>query len=201
MVELRPATADEMILAFLQADIETLDPDRRKWFADALTARAADRVTLIHRGNVHDPQQNSDRRFVLGVRGYGTKQALFTGFPSDTSWRLVKVTPDEVKDFRYANHLPNWAAVSGGTRLIRDAVKNLDQEQNAQINGNVAGIANRVRKGEQFPALIAAQLTGADEQVLIEGHNRATAYALIGLPNQIEMFIGTSSQMGGWLFF
>lgn len=201
MIEVRAATVDEMILAFLQADIETLDPDRKKWYADALGARRADRSTLIHRGDVHDPRQNADRRFVLGVRGYGAKQALFTGFPDDTCWRLVTVTPTEAKGLKYANHLPNWARVSGGTRLVGNAVGNLDQVQNAEINRNVTGIAARMRRGERFPALIAAQLSGADELVLIEGHNRATAHALTRLPDQIQVFIGTSSQMGGWLFW
>lgn len=201
MVEVRPATADEMILAFLQADIETTDPARRKWFADALTARAADRTALIHRGDPRDPQQNAHRRYVIGVRGYTAKQALFTGFPADASWRLVNVTPDEVKKFRYANHLPNWIAVSGGTRLVGDALTNLGHEPSANINGNVVGIATRLRQGERFPPLIAAQVSGADELVLIEGHHRSTAYALTGLPDQIPVFIGASVQMRGWHFF
>lgn len=195
MIEVRPATADEMILAFLQADIETPAEDRKELYDNALAA--LDKATLIDRGNPINPEQNGARRRILGaVRG-----ALFRGFPSDTCWRLVKVTPDEIKHFRYVNHLPNWAAVSGGTRLVGDAVKNLDQVQNARINGNATGIAIRLRRGERLPALIAAQLTGADELVLIEGHNRATAYASTGLPDEIEVFIGMSAHMDDWVFF
>jgi hypothetical protein len=134
-------------------------------------------------------------------RGFGRDQYFFVDFPDDTIWRLVTVTPTEVKGFKYANRLKNWARVSGGTRLVGDAVKNLDLEQNAPINTNVVGIATRVRSGEQFPALIAAQLIGTDELVVIEGHNRATAYAFTGLPERIQVFIGSSSQMGGWFFF
>ena len=195
MVEVRPATADEMILAFLQGDIETPAEDRRKLYAAALGA--ADKAMLIEHGNLMDPQQNGARRRILGE----ARSALFRGFPSDTDWRLFKVTPDEVKGFKYANHLENWARLSASTRLVGDAVKNLDRVQNAKINGNVTGIATRLRRGERFPALIAAQLTGAAKRVLIEGHNRATAYALTGLPDQIQVIIGTSLQMSGWLFF
>ncbi len=188
-----------MVLAFLQADIETLDPDRRKWYAAALVKIGADRATLIHRGDVHDPQQNADRRFVLGVRGYGRDDALFKGLLSgDTGWRLFKVTPDEVKGFKYANHLENWARVSDGTRLVADGAKNLDHVQNAQIKGNVAGIADRLRQGERFPPLIAVQCTGIADVVLMEGHHRATAYALTGLPDEIAVIIGSSPHMSGW---
>jgi hypothetical protein len=202
MVEVRPATADEMILAFLQADIES-PSDRGKFYAASIARIGADKATLI---GIHadpiNPHQNNIRRCLLGEnRGYGWGRYLFVDFPDDTIWRLVTVTPTEVKGFKYANRLENWARISCGTRLVGDAVKNLDQEQNAPINGNVVGIATRVRGGEQFPALIAAQLTGTDELVLIEGHNRATAYAFTGLPDRIQVFIGSSSQMGGWLFF
>jgi len=201
MIDLRPATADEMVLAFLQGDIETLDPDRRQLFAAALRIRGADKDTLIHRGDLHDPQQNADRRFVLGVRGYGAKQALFTDFPDDAVWRLVKVKPEEVKGFKYVNRLEHWARASGGTRLVANGVKNLDHVQNGQIKSNVAGIADRLNQGEKFPPLIAVQCTGAAEMVLIEGHHRATAHALTNLPDQIAVIIGTSPHMAGWVFF
>jgi hypothetical protein len=195
MIEVRAATVDEMILAFLQADIETPAEDRKELYGNALAV--LDKSALIDRGDLTDPQQNNARRRILGeVRG-----ALFQGFPGDTDWRLFKVTPDQLKGFRYVNHLPNWSTLSGGTRLVGDAVKNLDKVQNAKINSNVTGIATRLRQGDRFPALIAAQLTGADELVLIEGHNRATAYALAGLPDEIEMFIGKSPQMHCWPFY
>jgi hypothetical protein len=42
MIELRPTTADEMILAFLQADIET-PTERGQMYADALTRIGVDR--------------------------------------------------------------------------------------------------------------------------------------------------------------
>lgn len=201
MKELRHATEDEMVLAFLQADIESRDPVRLKWYAEALVARGADKATLVQRGDVRNTQQNADRRFVLGVRGYGRNVALFKDFPDDTRWQLVKVTSAEIGRFKYANHLANWLRVSGGTRIVADSVKNLDQPQNKDIHGNVTGIAARLHQGERFPALIAVECTQASERVLMEGHHRGTAYALTGLPDEIELFVGTSTHMDRWVFF
>jgi hypothetical protein len=46
MVEVRPATADEMILAFLQADMES-PSDRGKFYAASIARIGADKATLI----------------------------------------------------------------------------------------------------------------------------------------------------------
>jgi hypothetical protein len=197
MIEVRPATVDEMVLAFLRADFHTPATDRAPLYIAVLARIGTDAALLIDRGDLNDPQQNRNRRSILcECRG-----ALFRGFPGDTVWRLVTVTPADVKRFMYANHLENWAAVSGGTRLVAKGAKNLDGEQNKVIRGNVTGIAARLRRGERFPALIAAQHVDPDDLALIEGHNRATAYAWAGLPNEIDVLIGTSTHMDRWPFF
>lgn len=80
-------------------------------------------------------------------------------------------------------------------------MKCLDQANNEEINANVTAIADRLRNGDRFPPLIAVQCAGFSDVVLIEGHNRATAYALTGLPDEIEVFIGTSAQIRFWPFY
>jgi hypothetical protein len=35
----------------------------------------------------------------------------------------------------------------------------------------------------------------------MEGHTRATAYALTGLPDEIQVFVGTSAEMHRWHWF
>jgi hypothetical protein len=203
MIELRPVTADEMILAFLQADSET-PTHRRDLYARALMRISANRATLIgDLADLKNSRQNDIRRWVLGaVRGYGRDVGLFQGFPGDTNWRLVKVIPDEVKGFKYVNHQEGWARVSGSTRLVAEGVNNLDQDHNAEIKGNVSGIATRLGQGHKFPALIAVQCSNDTAQaVLMEGHTRATAYALTGLPGEIDVIIGSSPTMNRWVFF
>jgi len=187
-----------MILAFLRGDIDTRT-ERRDVYLKALLQIRTDRSQLIDLADLENPGQNDERRTLLGaVRGYGRDLALFAGFPDDTTWRLVTVRPAEIKSFKYAKCEP-WASLSGGFRLVADGMMNLDQAQFSV--GNVLGIAARVRQGDPFPALIAAQRAGASEVVLMEGHTRATAYALTGSPDKIEVIIGTSARMGSWPFF
>jgi hypothetical protein len=201
MIEVRPATSDEMVLAFLRAEIDS-PSERGNLFTGALTRISADRSLLIDRGDVTYAQQNAARRSVLGmVRGYGRNEWLFRGFPDHTGWRLVKATPDEIRGFKYVNHQEGWARISGNSRLVADGTKNLDDAQNADIMRNVSGIAARLRRGDRFPALIAVQCIGRTDLVLVEGHTRATAYALTGMPNDIDVLIGTSPHMNLWVFF
>jgi hypothetical protein len=201
MTEVRQATADEVILAFLQAEIDS-PTERGRIVAGGLAHICADRGQLIDHADLKNPQHNSTRCWLLGyARGYRLNQFLFVNFPDDTAWRLVTVTPAEVKYFKYVNHQQGWAGLSGSSRLVIDGLKNLDQAQNPQYPCNVKAIAARVRRGDRFPPLIAAQCTGAADMVLLEGHTRATAYALTGLPDEIEVFVGMSAHMANWMFF
>ncbi|HWS69807.1 MAG TPA: hypothetical protein VN325_44140 [Steroidobacteraceae bacterium] len=186
-------------MAFLRAEVGS-HTDRGEMFAKAIAQIGADR-DLIDRAELDDPQQNDKRGSLLGmVRGYGRDQWLFHRFPVDTVWRLVTVTVAELERFKYANHTA-WTQLAGTSRLVADGVKNIDQVQGRAVRDNVVGIANRVRNGVRFPALIAVQCAGTAEMVLMEGHTRATAYTLTGLPDDVEVFIGTSARMASWTFF
>jgi hypothetical protein len=66
------------------------------------------------------------------------------------------------------------------------------------IGDKVAGIVIDLRQGVEFQPMIAVQRASPVEVVLIDGHHRATAYALTGLPTQIEVYIGTSVNMDRW---
>jgi hypothetical protein len=195
MIEAGGATADEMTLAFLRAEI---DPHASSWalYADVLTKMCTDKASLIDTGDPKDARQNDARRALLNAGRGG----LMRGFPRDTVWRRVIVSPDEMKRFQFIK-LDVWIKLSGGTRLVGDGVKNLDQPQNADILAKVAGISARLRRGDVLQPMIAAQHAGLDKIVLLEGHHRATAYAHCGLPNEIPLFLGTSAHMIDWHWY
>jgi hypothetical protein len=190
MIDLRAATADEMILAFLQGEVDS--PSWKQHYVNALEYLRTDRLSLIDHGELSNPQQNAARRFVLGsVRGYGRNEMLFRDFPDDTNWRLTKLTPAEVAQFKYINER-GWIGPAG-SRLVADRANNLDQAHSHAIRTEFNNKADR-----KCSPLIVAQCTGDPDIVIIEGHHRATAYAMMGAPDEIEAFIGTSAHMARW---
>jgi hypothetical protein len=191
MIDLRPATADEMISTFLRGEIDS--PEWTDCYTNALARRHADRTQVIDHGNSTDAQQSAVRRLVL----YECRGGLFRSFPNDTAWRLVTVSPTEVSDFKFMN-FDVWRRLTS-TRLVSHGVQNLPQAQG--LAGKVNAIAARLRQGDTFQPLIAAQCDDRPDVVLMDGHHRATAYALSGLPNEIDVYIGRSPHMTGWHWF
>jgi hypothetical protein len=181
---------NEMVLAFLAAEI---DSNRFGYlYVDNLGALNLGR-DLIDKAHLNSERENASRRLLLGsVRGYGKNEALFTGFPRDAVWRKGAVNIREVK---YANY-HDWVALSGGTRLVMDGA-------GACVTGKLRpylDLAKSIEKGKHFPELIVAD-TGANGIVLIEGHTRATAYAIVSPETPREAFIATSpSLFRTWTF-
>jgi hypothetical protein len=193
MIEIRPATTDEMVLDFLRAEFDA-HSFLAQWYTKALAEFRADRASLIERGDLENASQNSARRILLG-KG---REMLLRDFPCDADWRLMKAMPDEIKGFQYINQQV-WIELSGGTRLVADGANNLDQ--NKEIQAKVNSIADRLHRGDALHRIIVARHFGRDKIVLLEGHHRATAYAVTGLPSEIEVFVGTSAHMDRWCFF
>ena len=198
MIERGPATGEEMVLGFLRAEIES--PRYRDQYAAFFRAIGANTTELLERADLQNLQQNNARNSILRMfRGYGEGVALFQGFPDDATWRRITVTPAQIRLFRYANH-PVWIKLTGGTRLVADGVTNLGKVQIGEgTSENVRGIARRLERGERFPPLIAVQNAITADMILVEGHTRATAYALSNSPNEIDVLLGTSSGMARWL--
>ena len=67
-------------------------------------------------------------------------------------------------------------------------------------NAHVQAIANDIRRGKKYPALIAVN-GDRGGLILVEGHARATAYVLAGLPSETDFFLASSSTMNQWAFY
>src|SRR4051794_3929401 len=103
MIELGAASEDEVVLAFLRAEIDS--PKWGQHYLGALRDLHLDRVSLIDAAGLADVRASCTRKVVLGaVRGYGFNGALFTGFPRDTTWRRVQV---ELSDFHRLKCISN----------------------------------------------------------------------------------------------
>src|SRR5713101_2114114 len=106
MIEVGPVTEDEMVLAFLQAEI---DASRYRDFYNACLAVLGFERILIDKPDLNDPVANEARKRLLqGARGYGSNTALFTGFPTDVRWRRVVLDPRDFEAMRYVANVKTW---------------------------------------------------------------------------------------------
>ena len=197
MLKLRQAEESEVVLAFLQAEVDS--PRWAKYYSGALAEYGANRSELIDHADLKDKAANGVRRALLGrFRGFGVNRCLFAGFPDDVQWRWVRLCAAELTILKYANCAP-WTELSDGTRLVTDGAKNL-AAMDAETRRNIESIAQGVRQDRPFPPLIAVE-SNSGFLLLVEGHCRATAYVAAGLCGSIDLLVGSSPGISAWQFF
>jgi len=190
MIEQGPASEDAMVLAFVRAEINS--PKWGRAYDTAMQRRGLDLASVIGTAD-HSAARN--RRDVLGdVRGYGLGVALFEGFPADVRWRRVVIEPRDLPRLKYIRNDSDWLNLTGGTRLVQDGARNL--ASNATIADKVRGAQRDIEQGRCPDELI---LVEADDGalVIVEGHTRATAYAVLA-DRSFPALVGTSPHMGNW---
>ena len=195
MIDRGPATEDEMISAFLRAEIyATRYPQLHNFLRQLGINRS-----VVDKPNPADPAENTARRTLLQYRGYCSREFLFARFPFDVEWRRVLLEPRDFETMRYAKH-PTWTILSGGTRLVIDGARNFSQRPVTPDTDHIIPIAEAIRSGEHFPELIAVTATDGS-LILVEGHSRGTAYVLEQYRGTVEALVGSSESMPSWAFY
>lgn len=199
MEELGRATADEMVLAFLRAEIDSPRfHDAEGLRMRGLLLKSGLDPGLIDNADPGDSQANAIRKEIL--KWWCEPKFVFSGMPEDVIWRRVRLQPFEVGALRYCAH-PTWIALSGESRLVADGAANIERVSAPNdVNNHVIAVAELVRQGDKFPALIAVQALG-DGLILLEGHTRATAYVVAQVRDSTEVIVGTSPQIRQWRFY
>ena len=200
MIERVAATEDEMLAAFLMAEIDSsrYGPNIRA----NLAARRLER-RLIDAPNMTDSVENATRRQLIGNRGYENREALFAAFPRDVTWRRVELEAPDFDTMRYINDTKAgsyWANLSDGTRLVSAGARNLRQRPADPDTQQIGAIAQALRKGVRFPATNRSATPRGFFDLLIEGHSRATAYVMEHFAGVVEAFVGSSPSMPSWVF-
>jgi hypothetical protein len=203
VIEIGPASENEMVLAFLRAEVDS--PRFGQYYKPCLNqlremAGSAPQ-SLIDDADLGSSRDNALRIELLkAIRGYRANQRLFIGFPDDAQWRRVGLEPSDWYKVKYAKH-PTWVALSGGTRIVADGAKNLGSvDAPEDSERNIKAVEAQLRRGKRYAELIGAA-GPAGEIILVEGHTRATAYALAQLPDLAECILGSSPTMSSWAFY
>jgi hypothetical protein len=197
----RESSEAEVLATFLRAE---LDSDRWRDTLRGLLEEAGEDEVVLKSPNIDDPRENALRAQLLERhRGWLSREGLFGDFPERVDWRRAVLTRDEVLATRYINW-DWWLVVSGGTRSPVDAATRIRAGEAPGLTA--AGhepIAARLRSADPPPELILVAPPDFSGLVALEGHVRLTAYALFPeyLPDQLEVFVGTSEDMHRWCQF
>jgi hypothetical protein len=210
MRELDPATEDDMIAAFVRAELDSpVNPNVR-------IVLGRDRIdeAMVRCPDFRNTEQNRIRRQILAeVRGYPDR-FLFTGFPANTvGWMTAELSLDDLRSLLYLGQ-KTWTDLSGPSRKGSDAATRLASPalmisgtEGARNNARlILELAATLRKGkaptELDPLIIVAKGKDSDH-VVLEGCKRLTAMLLTPdlLPSELRAIVGYSPQMDSWYWY
>ena len=206
MDDLGLATENQVILAWLQAEIESVafqqylagEPPNPVYLASALRAARSP--------NLRDADQNELRRkIIVRTHGFGLGIKSFEGLANDIQWRRARVTSHEVGEMLYASGHPAWAALAPVTRKVAEGASNVGHVFTGdQTNMLVLALAVRICDSHPTPALpeiICLRRPDDGRLVIMEGHTRATAIMLEAhrIP-QVNIYVGASPTVLGWAY-
>jgi hypothetical protein len=203
MKVIREITEAEMVAEFLRAEISSTR------FGGGLASLLLQRRIDLSVVDSPDPTNSSDNEIRATLlaqhRGYSTNSYLFQGFPNAVVWKRVVLTRDDLRNVLYANHLPEWSALAGGSRRVLDGANGVRQGR------AVTGITNETFKATaaaiQAGAILAAPILVTKNQssvfVTMEGHMRLTAYLLDDdeIPEDLNVIIGFSDDIASWYWW
>src|SRR5258708_404607 len=132
---------------------------------------------IVEQPDTDSPEENAYRRAALGEwRGYGRDADVFTGFPDDVRWYRAMATPHDLASLRYIND-DYWIELSGGSRLVTDAVARIRRGTEAFHvgNGGFWYLADALCGGAGVPELILGGQRKRRAAGILEGHVRGTA--------------------------
>ena len=188
MTILHNASEAEMVLTFLQEEMESC-----RFREEMFSALKECNVTeeLIVHGDVMNATENALREKVLGkYRGYPDRE-IFKNYPSKIEWKRVRFEAEDLDRLRYISY-SYWDELSKGTSKPSDAAKTVND------GVEIFGVSNQyfldgrdaLAQGKHFPPIIVLT-DGNGPLVLIEGHCRATCYALVP-----ECFVDSEAYAG-----
>lgn len=204
MEDLGPVSEDQVILAWLQAEIESADFQQYVIGEPPDPARLAAALKAARSPDLRDAAQNALRRAIItAARGFGQGTGSFAGLGSDIAWRRVHLSIDEVGELLYARMGSAWPLLAPVTRKVAEGATNVGHvytgdSTNMVVLSLAAGLCHSQKKVPEIVTLRRAD----DRLVILEGHARATAIALEAhrFPRGVDAYAGEGASVAGWAF-
>ena len=202
MEDLGAATEDQVILAWLQAEIESPDFQAYVVGNPPNAANLSLALKAARSPDLHDQAQNDLRRQVItATYGFGQGVGSFQGLARDIAWRRFHLSTDEVGELFYARQGAAWPILSPVTRKVAEGATNVGHvftgdSTNMVVLSLATGLCHSDKK---VPEIIALRRPDGN-LVILEGHARATAIVLEAhrFPNGVDVYVGAGPSVANW---
>jgi hypothetical protein len=202
MEDLGAATEDQVILAWLQAEIESPDFQAFVVGNPPNPANLSYALKAARSPDLRDKEQNRFRReMITQVYGFGAGKGAFEGLGGDLTWRRMKLTAAEVGDMLYARQDGAWRLLSPVTRKVAEGATNVGHvytgdQTNMVVLSLAAGLCHSERKVPEVIALLRPD----GRLVILEGHARATAIVLEAhrYADGVQAYVGQGESVAAW---
>jgi hypothetical protein len=202
MDDLGAATEDQVILAWLQAEIESPDFQAYLIGNPPNPANLSLALKAARTPDLHDEAQNDLRRQIIaGSYGFGRGTGIFEGMGDDLRWRRFRLTTQDVGEMLFARREGAWRLLAPATRKVAEGATNVGHVFTGDpTNMVVLSLASGLcHSDKRVPEIIALQrLDGG--LVILEGHARATAIVLEAhrFPSGVQVFVGAGPSVANW---
>ena len=204
MDDLGQATEDQVILAWLQAEIES--PEFQAYLVGnpPNPANLSLALKAARSPDLRDQTQNDLRRQIItATYGFGQGSGSFQGLGSDITWRRFRLSTDEVGEMLYARQGAAWPILSPATRKVAEGATNVGHVFTGdQTNMVVLSLASGLcHSDKKVPEIIALRRPDG-RLVILEGHARATAIVLEAhrFPKGVDVYVGDGPSVENWPF-
>ena len=202
MDDLGAASEDQVILAWLQAEIESPEFQAYVIGNPPNPANLSLALKAARNPDLKDPTQNDLRRQIItSAYGFGTGAGSFQGLAADIRWRRVRLDADEVGEMLYARQGAAWPILAPATRKVAEGATNVGHvftgdSTNMVVLSLASGICHSDKK---VPEIIALRRPDG-HLVILEGHARATAIVLEAhrFPDGVEVYVGAGPSVADW---
>ena len=202
MEDLGGATDDQVILAWLQAEIES--PEFQAYIVGnpPNPANLSLALKAARSPDLHDQAQNDLRRQIItSTYGFGTGAGSFEGLGPDLRWRRLHLTTDEVAQMLYMRRSGPWQLLSPVTRKVAEGATNVGHVftgdgTNMVVLSLASGLCHSDKK---VPEIIALRRPDG-ALVILEGHARATAIVLEAhrFSKGVQAYVGEGPSVANW---
>jgi len=196
------ASEDQVILAWLQAEIESPGFQQYLIGDPPNPANLSLALKLARSPNLHDDEQNRMRRQIItNTHGFGIGVGQFQGLANDIKWRRVKLSAGEVGEMLYASRSGAWTILAPVSRKVAEGATNVGHVFTGDAtNMVVLSLAYGINHTDKKVPEIIALRRPDGLLVILEGHARATAIVLEAhrFSGGVTVYVGDGPSVANW---